>query len=71
MNMLTLVAIIEVSSIRIVLFSLAFLGDTEQMEAWKKAGVSFNVSDAHGRTPLHVVRVSQTCEVNVVPIISI
>ncbi|XP_026108895.1 L-asparaginase isoform X1 [Carassius auratus] len=33
---------------------LAFLGDTEQMEAWKKAGVSFNVSDAHGRTPLHV-----------------
>ncbi|XP_016337689.1 L-asparaginase isoform X1 [Sinocyclocheilus anshuiensis] len=33
---------------------LAFLGDTEQMGAWKKAGVSFNVSDAHGRTPLHV-----------------
>ncbi|XP_043096069.1 L-asparaginase [Puntigrus tetrazona] len=33
---------------------LAFLGDTEQMEAWKQAGVSFNASDAHGRTPLHV-----------------
>ncbi|KAI7813524.1 putative potassium channel KOR2-like, partial [Triplophysa rosa] len=33
---------------------LAFLGDTEQMKVWKKAGVSFNTSDALGRTPLHV-----------------
>jgi len=45
----------------IVLFSLASLGDTEQMEAFKTAGVSLNVSDVHGRTPLHVVRVSQKC----------
>ncbi|XP_051552160.1 L-asparaginase [Myxocyprinus asiaticus] len=33
---------------------LAFLGDTEHMEAWKKAGVSLNFSDAQRRTPLHV-----------------
>ncbi|KAG1957473.1 60 kDa lysophospholipase [Pimephales promelas] len=33
---------------------LASLGDTEQMEAFKTAGVSLNVSDVHGRTPLHV-----------------
>ncbi|XP_048045551.1 L-asparaginase isoform X1 [Megalobrama amblycephala] len=33
---------------------LACLGEKEEMEAWKKTGVSFNVSDAHGRTPLHV-----------------
>lgn len=45
----------------IVLFSLASIGDTGQMKAWKKAGVSLNVSDVHGRTPLHVVRVSQKC----------
>lgn len=45
----------------IVLFSLASLGDTEQMEALKEAGVSLNVFDVHGRTPLHVVRVSQKC----------
>ncbi|CAM4535659.1 unnamed protein product [Leuciscus chuanchicus] len=33
---------------------LTSLGDTEQMEALKEAGVSLNVSDVHGRTPLHV-----------------
>ncbi|XP_056313132.1 L-asparaginase [Danio aesculapii] len=33
---------------------LAYLGKSEEMEAWKAAGVSFNVADAHGRTPLHV-----------------
>uniref|UniRef100_A0A4W4E9N1 Uncharacterized protein n=1 Tax=Electrophorus electricus TaxID=8005 RepID=A0A4W4E9N1_ELEEL len=34
---------------------LAFLGDSEQMEVWKKAGACFNLTDADGRTPLHVV----------------
>ncbi|KAG5283939.1 hypothetical protein AALO_G00021220 [Alosa alosa] len=33
---------------------LAYLGDTEQMEAWKLAGVSLNFADLDGRTPLHV-----------------
>ncbi|XP_077062695.1 L-asparaginase [Siphateles boraxobius] len=33
---------------------LTSLGDTEQMEVLKAAGVSLNVSDVHGRTPLHV-----------------
>ncbi|KAA0716420.1 Ankyrin repeat domain-containing protein 13B [Triplophysa tibetana] len=33
---------------------LAFLGETEQMKIWMKAGVSLNTSDALGRTPLHV-----------------
>ncbi|XP_056601448.1 L-asparaginase [Triplophysa dalaica] len=33
---------------------LAFLGDTEQMKVWMKAGVSLNTSDDLGRTPLHV-----------------
>ncbi|XP_067293873.1 uncharacterized protein si:ch211-209a2.2 [Pseudorasbora parva] len=33
---------------------LACLGEKEDMKLWKKAGISFNVPDAHGRTPLHV-----------------
>ncbi|XP_063060082.1 L-asparaginase [Engraulis encrasicolus] len=33
---------------------LAYLGDLEQMEAWRVAGVSLNYADADGRTPLHV-----------------
>ncbi|XP_042564353.1 L-asparaginase [Clupea harengus] len=37
---------------------LAYLGDTEQMEAWKSAGVSFNLADIDGRTPLHVVHLN-------------
>ncbi|XP_062391537.1 L-asparaginase [Sardina pilchardus] len=33
---------------------LAYLGHTDQMEAWKLAGVSLNWTDLDGRTPLHV-----------------
>ncbi|KAL2095009.1 hypothetical protein ACEWY4_009728 [Coilia grayii] len=35
---------------------LAYLGDVEQMEAWRVAGVSLNFADVDGRTPLHVLR---------------